>query len=125
MAHYDHMPQFHAAVFRHMVLWPWSHVMNAITLILAETRALTYSTKLGRINAFREVLIPTRTGTIQFNNIFLSFVPTIWRALPDSGSAFRTIPLSGLAPPLQCWERHPSILRTLPDRRTRDSNPLQ
>ena len=55
--------------------------MSAIALILAEIRALNYFTKVGRIKVFLTVLIPMRTGTIQFKNIFLSYVLAI---LPTS-----------------------------------------
>ena len=35
---------------------------------------LKHFTKVGRIKAFREVLMHTHTVTIQFNNVFLSYM---------------------------------------------------
>ena len=67
-------PNYILPIYAGVVFRPWSSIVSAIALILAEIGALNYFPKVGRIKGFQDVLIPMHTGTIQFNNIFLSYV---------------------------------------------------
>ena len=64
-------PNYILPIYAGVVFRPWSSIVSAIALILAEIGALNYFPKVGRIKGFQDVLIPMPTGTIQFNNIFL------------------------------------------------------